>query len=449
MFVRCLTTLAMLPSLALAQALPSPRVAMPTDAAQAAPKGYVDAGIARALLADNARLDAEITRAMAAQAGTALRQMAADPTISTCPVGNCPPASTNSGFGGTYGGPTMSSFTVYGRSTADQHPQFHINTGLYVSHGGSSGGKGQYVDIYGGAMQGPGAGATWAMNTVSVRGACPGGPNSMFGQPGSGIPFGDPGCATPPGSLGDNTTIGYELDHSNFDGDTGTSGAFSVGLYINTLSKFSSGAGITFGNSAGQTTATPGSWHHGIEFAPNTVADATIYDISNGPFSLLTTGTHGQATIRDGATGPVSLSLTGLKSVADIQATADSPAALAVTGARSVAAFYDNSTGPAAVKVDGNHSVAAVSLGGVSPAAAAAAGVYSIAAFTSVSATTSIAYQAAAGQKVCFNGIFNCVQYNDAAGKFFFTNNANAIKASLDNSGNMILSGTLTQNGTP
>lgn len=401
-------------------------------------------------MATNTRLDAEIARATAALAGTALRQMAADPTIATCPVGNCPPATVNAGFGGTYGGPTMSSFTVYGQSTPDQHPQFHINTGLYVKDGGSSGGKGQYVDFYAGAMQGPGAGATWAMNTVSVRGACPGGPNSLFGQPGSGIPFGDPGCATPPGSLGNNTTIGYEMDHSNFDADSAISGAFSVGLYINTLSKYTSGAGVTFGNSAGQNAATvPGSWHHGIEFAPNTVADATIYDLSNSPFFLLTNGTHGIALIQDDSTGPVSLKLNGLKSAADIQATSNSPAALAVTGARSVAAFYDNSTGPTAVSVDGTHSVASISLPGTAPAAVAAGGTYAVAAYTSVAATTPISLQAAAGQRVCFNGNANCIQYNSAAGKFFFTNSGNVIKASLDNNGNMILSGTLTQNGTP
>jgi len=54
MLIRTFTALALLPSLALAQALPSPKVAMPTDAAQAAPKGYVDSVLAGKMNADGA-----------------------------------------------------------------------------------------------------------------------------------------------------------------------------------------------------------------------------------------------------------------------------------------------------------------------------------------------------------------------------------------------------------
>lgn len=320
--------------------------------------------------------------------------------LATCPVGNCPTA-PGRGFGGNGGGPTLSSLWVQGSTVADRGTSEYLaNVGLFV---GTGDGNGQKVASYVGAMQGPGAGTTWSFNTDVVRGACPGGPDSLYGMPGSGIPFGTAGCGATPGSVGRrNGTVGYELDLTNWDADTGNSGAFVVGLYIQTLGTYTSGAGISFGKGGGAT-----SWHHGVEFAPGTVADAALYDVSDAPFTLLTTGTHAMATIQDG------------------------------------------STGPATLRTEGAHTVAHLVLGGTAPAALSASGTFPLAALTTATATTPVALQAAPGQKVCWAGLNGCVSYDAAARRFYFTDGTGTVVASLRDGGNLVLKGTLTQNGVP
>ena len=386
---------------------------------------------------------ANILSGVAAMPG---QQVTGTPLIPTCPVSNCPIPGVP-GFGGAYAGPTMSAIWNYGKSTNTQNPQFFAQDGFYVSHGGDSGGRGQYVARYVGAMQGPGAGVTWALNTDIVRGACAGGFNSLYGQPGSGIPFGDAGCTTAPGSLGSAGTIGYELDLSNFDADSTTHGAFITGLYISTGGRFTSGGGISFGNNSGA--ASQPSWHHGIEFSPNTVKDAVVYDLSNASLGWLAQGTHSVATLQDETLGPSSIVFIGLKSVADMKSVSASPAVLSMTGAHSFASIFDGSSSPSALSADGTYSVGAINVRGTGPSAFVASGTFSFAAFTSVGATAAISLEAKAGQQICISGIFACVSYSTVNHKWYFTDGTNAIVASIADGGNLIIKGTLTQSATP
>ena len=160
-------------------------------------------------------------------------------------------------------------------------------------------------------------------------------------------------------------------------------------------------------------------------------------------------GSHSIAAINDNSTGGASLQITGLKTVADINITTSSPAAYNNTGTHALGTFRDSGNSPQSIAISGSHANQSYADAATTPAALNLSGTYSLAAINTTNATTATALQAGAGQKVCFNGIFNCVSYSTTLGKFFFTNNTGAIRASLDNSGNMILTGSLTQNGTP
>lgn len=160
-------------------------------------------------------------------------------------------------------------------------------------------------------------------------------------------------------------------------------------------------------------------------------------------------GSHTTASIQDNAPGPISYLVTATHTSSDFAVWGASPAAFANTGIHSLGTFFDQSASPQIINTGGTHVLQTWGDTSTTPAAINLSGTYGLAAITTVAATTPIALHASAGQKVCFNGIFNCVSYSAASGKFLFTNDVNVIKASLDNSGNMILSGTLTQNGTP
>jgi len=81
MFIRTLAALALfLPALALAQALPPPKVATPTDAAQSAPKGYVDSGLA-AKQAINGDASGQHVTPTGSTTATALRHTANVPCL--------------------------------------------------------------------------------------------------------------------------------------------------------------------------------------------------------------------------------------------------------------------------------------------------------------------------------------------------------------------------------
>ena len=164
-------------------------------------------------------------------------------------------------------------------------------------------------------------------------------------------------------------------------------------------------------------------------------------------FNSFLSGSHTTATILDKSTGVVGLLLQGNKTGSDISSVTTSPAAFANSGAHSIATIFDASASPAVLLITGSHANGSISDNSTSPQAILMGGTYSAAALTTANANTPIALQAKFGQRVCFNTNQNCVSYS--GGKFFFTNDANVVKASLDNAGNMILSGTLTQNGIP
>ena len=364
------------------------------------------------------------------------------PVLPTCPVANCPPPSP-SDSGRTYGGPVLSQQWIHGESSPARQPQFMSNIGLYIKDDGTF--RGQYVTQYLGAMQGPSAGPSWALNTDIVRGACAGGRNSLFGQPGSGIPFGAPGCQTPPGSLNGRSTIGYELDLSNFDADALRSNSFVAGLYIQTLSSHTSTAGVSFGKTLGSAT----SWHRGIEFSPGTIADAAIYDVSDSPFTIYTTGTHSQATVEDGSTGPAGIIFTGAKTRFDLQSDTTSPIGVSIINSHALASLYDNSTGPTAIRIDGSHSTSSVDLSGKSPIGIVARGAYSLAAISTSSSKADVALDVAAGQQICLAGRNNgCLFYDAASHKVVYSFEGKKL-FSVDSDGNAVFKGTVTGGGTP
>ena len=349
-------------------------------------------------------------------------------SVPTCPVANCPAGPRGPTLPG--GGPVLSAQWLHGRTAKDaMQDEWLSNLGLFI---GTGRGGGQKVTQYLGAMQGPGAGAGWALNTDIVRGACPGGPDSLYGQPGSGIPFGAPGCTARPGSLGTaNTTVGYELDLTNWDQDGGPGGPLVVGMMVQTLSSFPGTAGILFNSYARQ--AVPG-WHSGIQFtgpidhAPATARDNTVLDGSGSEYGYHLHGVHAGAGLRDDGTGRVGVLLLGTKTEADLQADTASPAGIAVAGRHANQAIGDTSVTPAALNLAGQYGIAAV---------------------VTSNASTPIALSAKAGQSVCFDGAHACARYDAAARKWYFTNGAGEVVSSVDDAGNAVFRGTVTQKGVP
>jgi hypothetical protein len=406
------------------------------------------------LKANSARLDSEIANLvstetarlnaiLSGQTAFTSQRIQANPVMATCPVGNCPIPGTP-GYGGAYAGPTLSTQWVYGQSTADQKPQFLSNIGLYVKDDGTE--RGQYVTQYLGAMQGPTAGSTWSLNTDIVRGACAGGTYSIGGQPGSGIPFGDAGCTAAPGSLGRVSTFGYEMDVGNLDADTANSGAQITGLYINTLSRYTSSQGIFLTAGLGQTVP---SWHNGLEFGTLSVKDRSVFDYSGSESGWVSGGAHANASFWDVSTGRYAIRLEGTKSEADINSSSTSPAFLANTAVKSAGVFVESSNSATVFAVSGGHSNVTFNDTSTTPAALGLSGTYSVAAIYTGGATTNAALVAAPGQSICLGGGgVGCVSYNATTGKLLFVTNGTTLM-SLDNSGNLIVKGTVTQGQLP
>lgn len=197
-----------------------------------------------------------------------------DPSIPTCPTSNCPLPPR---------GPVLSSQWIHGKTTKgrDQH-EWLSNIGLLVGTGSPDG---QKVAQYIGAMQVPGGGTAWALNTDSVRNATPGGRYSMAGFEGSGVPG-------QPGAMGrENGTIGYELDFTNWDQDSAPGqGPFTVGQYVHAQGSFTSLAAIYF--DAKMARGSRG-WHDGLLFnGDNVIRQNTISDFTHSHTSLTIGGQH-------------------------------------------------------------------------------------------------------------------------------------------------------------
>jgi hypothetical protein len=122
------------------------------------------------------------------------------------PVGNSlPTASYTPAIG------VMAQLVSQSQSTSQTNPEWTAVFGNWSTAGQANGA--QKVAVYAGAVQSPGSGPVWSLNTLVTRNAAqgvnntPGGPGNI----GSGTP-GTPG-AIPLGPV----TIGYELDWNNFD----------------------------------------------------------------------------------------------------------------------------------------------------------------------------------------------------------------------------------------
>ncbi len=200
------------------------------------------------------------------------RKLFVVPSIPVCPAANCTPTQ-----------PALAGLWVEGRSTRSSQAEGLVTLGWTVGTGSPNS---QKPAVYIGALQTPGGGSTWTLNTDIVRGASPGGRNSYAGMSGSGIP------ETVAGSVGlHNSTIGYELDFSNWDADGGYGeGPFTVGLYLHNSSTFASSA--AFYMDAAPTTQAY-AWHRGLEWAgARLIKDATFSDDTGSDTSLRIAGTH-------------------------------------------------------------------------------------------------------------------------------------------------------------
>jgi len=296
-----------------------------------------------------------------------------DPFLITCPVSNCP--STN---------PVLSAVNIYGQTRKDAGtPEWESVIGLYSATGDPDG---QKVVQYLGGMQAPGAGSLWTLNTDIVRNATGGGRYSLDGLPGSGV-------SGSPGGIGrSDATIDYELDLTNWSEDDAPGGPFVVGMFISTLSSYSSLAGLYYGSAKGQTVP---SWHDGIFFAENTVKDNSIFDGSSASFSYQAAGSH-------------------------------------------LAAFYDNSRSRTGLSVNGAHTSEDILLSDTAPVGIAINGVHATAAIT-----------VPPRQKVCFDTTRSCLSYDDGRHKWLLTGPTGTNIASIDDDGNMILKGHITQGQVP
>ena len=384
--------------------------------------------------------------------------------LKTCPTGNCPP--TN----GVYSTQWIEGSTTGGDINDTRQSEWMSNLSFYVGTGYPNGQKvGQYIGVMQGSSadgvpktQWNTAGTAWALNTNIIRNSAPGGRDSFDGYPGS-------GAGGLRGALGDDVgTIGYELDFTNWDKDCGPGQCFAVGMYVHTQSSYSSLAGIYFDNAWG---APAIGWHDGILFQPSTASGNAILDSSNAAYSYQTGGTHEAATFYDTSAGPVSLLITGSHTIADIVLRTTSTAGISVLGSHSGGALVDASTGdigvgvtgthsavdlaintssPASINITGRHSANVINDASTSPAFLDLAGTYARAAIDTESATTNAVLAAKAGQKMCLSGTTSCVWFDAAMHKWYFSNESGVVVASIAaNTGNLIIKGTLTQNGTP
>lgn len=367
--------------------------------------------------------------------------------VVSCPVGSCPPASSAQ--------LTHAGFQQYAVSNLDKNWEIGGVFGILDTTGGGTGGANDHTDgakmaLYAGIMQTLTGGPAWALNTNVVRCATPGSDNSLPGFAGAGN-----ACTTAQRGTMDvySSTIGYELDLSNFDRDANglpPQYPFVVGEYVTTSSFYPGWAAIFYGIGQGQTSD---AWHNGILFSsPNsgggrTIADNTFLDLSNSDVGYHAQGTHKKTGWYDESTGQFGVWIVGTKSVEDIDLSTGTPVGIGINGTRSYEAIHLNVTAPNGIVDTGTH------VGGSSYAdnssgdsALQLNGAYARAAVDTENATTTNAVVAKQGQNVCWKGLNACVQYDGS--KLVYSKDAIRLFA-IDDSGNMTLKGTLTSNGSP
>jgi len=333
-----------------------------------------------------------------------------------CPAANCP-------VPGITGNRVRSGSFLNGETALDADTaewlgvdSFYVNTGR--PHG-------QKVARYIGLVQGPNAGAGWTLNTDIVRNGVPGVSHDagFIGTPARGTP----GAMDPASG-----TVGYELDFSNFDVDSGVSeGAFTVGMYLHNRSTHKSLAGIFMSNL--QLLKLDGSgvaaWEHGILMqGPTLINGSAFYDTTNSSVSFKSEGTHAGAAFYANDTSPYGLEVSGDHSTSSVFLTDNAPRGVQIAGTRSVAAIRDASVAPVGVSLIGTYSQA----------------------INTSTSTANIALATKAGQKVCFAGITACAYYDTAAHKWYFSDENNVVVFSVAmTSGNAIFKGTVTPSATP
>lgn len=370
------------------------------------------------------------------------------PSVQSCPVGSCPPADSPQ--------LTYSLLQAYGETSKDANWEIGAVIGLLDKTGGGKGQVNDHTDAakmgaYIGLLQTANGGPGWALNTNIVRNSMPGGENSLPGYAGAGTP-------DKPGSMAMNSsTIGYELDVSNFDQDSNglpPDSPFVVGEYLTTTSLYTSWAGLFYG--IGENQKVP-AWHDGILFSsPNavdgrTVSDNTIWDLSNSDVGYHSQGKHKTAGWYDESSGQYGLWLTGTKDIEDIDITSGTPVGIAINGTRSSAAVHLNispSGGANSGIVDtGSHgqgqSYDDQSTGAVG---IKAEGTYSYSAFSAQQAHTKIAFTAAPDQEICFNNSNNCVEWD---GNTLVYSVGDRRLFAIDRDGNLSIRGSITQHGSP
>lgn len=373
--------------------------------------------------------------------------IAGSPSIPTCPVASCPTT-------GSAGGPVITAFSTYGSTTLGPQWEYQGYFGLYMNtgRGSSTGGiaaPGAKMAAYFGAMQDVNSGPGWGINWNISRNFHPStGSETLFGQPGSGHEN-DPGAMAP-----NMSTIGAEGDLNNADLDcNGQNGCFVVNLFLNTTSKYSGLAGIFFGASTGQTVA---SYHNAIYIGgkanggtADVASDNDIWSQGGGVYGYHASGTHSEAGVFVESSGKHDVLLTGPSTSSNLNIVSDkSPAKVVINGKSSVGDVIVSTTTDGNVfSAQGTHSQGSgYQDQSTASSGANMSGTYSYAAFVAENAKTKLAFTAAPGQEVCFDHSDRCLTYDGS--KLVYSIGSKRL-FSIDDQGNMILAGTLSQSGAP
>ncbi len=199
------------------------------------------------------------------------------PSVRTCPAANCPnPANAHQA-------PQILASTwveSIASSTVPRQQEWGSIFGMYSNVGQSSDyptiPPSQKVTVYAGMVQGPLSGPTWTLNTDIVRNGCPtSGAGTIQPYIGSAQP-----CGTPiPTGIG-VSTIGYELDFSNWDQNIDIGGPEVVGMAIVTNSEYR-GLAAWYAANGIDGTGTTASWSHGILMTNKTAYDDDYDEIDN------------------------------------------------------------------------------------------------------------------------------------------------------------------------
>ncbi|MBS1037211.1 hypothetical protein [Gluconobacter cerinus] len=406
----------------------------------------------------------------------------------TCPINACITAAS---MGGNVYSPAEIQYVTQkaGNEEIGLNVSVLDNTGAGTEIPGAAISPGAKMAGYFGIMQTPQGGTAWGMNSVVTRGAVPYQPSGPNGEPGTGT---DAPAGSVPASIG---TIGYEADLNNRDQSGASGKPFIVNLYVAGSSKYTSTAGIFYAGNNGE--ASVPMYQYGIEFSGpsstvgSSVGGAAVEDDSSATISLHTIGSHSVASIYDESTGPHSLWIVGTHTQQDIEINTSSPRQIQLDGASTSQSILDNTTGPHGYQVMGTHTGADIEIASNSPiaqeflsahssedqninttspigtlyqgkhstadveyfssssSAESFMGTYSapISDYRQANATDAIAIKG--GQYICMDGTGACVHYDTTHSKWVFSNSSGTDIASLDDSGNMTLKGTLTQSGTP